>query len=99
MAGMRGDTMRWPQTAVVAPPTYSTSCAEGRLSVTNHFEVRSDVKSCRPGLQHRREAALDYVRSLGCSRDEVTYLGTDAVAWRGAIYRAAEVRPIPLPTT
>jgi hypothetical protein len=39
MAGMRGDTMRWPQTAVVAPA--------GRL---------------------------------GCSRDEATYLGTDAAA-------------------
>jgi hypothetical protein len=36
-----------------------------------------------------REAALDYVRSLGCKRDEITSLAGDAVAWRGAVYRAA----------
>jgi hypothetical protein len=35
-----------------------------------------------------REAALDYVHSLGCSRDEITSLAGDAVAWRGAVYRA-----------
>jgi hypothetical protein len=35
-----------------------------------------------------REAALDYVRSLGCKRDEITSLADDAVAWRGAVYRA-----------
>jgi hypothetical protein len=32
---------------------------------------------------------MDYVRSLGCSRDEITSLGADAVSWRGAVYRAA----------
>jgi hypothetical protein len=36
-----------------------------------------------------REAAMDYVRSLGCKRDEITSLAGDAVAWRGAVYRAA----------
>jgi hypothetical protein len=35
-----------------------------------------------------REAALDYVFSLGCRRDEITSYGSAAVAWRGAIYRA-----------
>lgn len=35
-----------------------------------------------------REAAMDYVRSLGCPRDEITSLAGDAVAWRGAVYRA-----------
>lgn len=35
-----------------------------------------------------REAALDYVLSLGCKRDEITSYGFDAVAWRGAVYRA-----------
>jgi hypothetical protein len=36
-----------------------------------------------------REAALDYVRPLGCHRDEIVSLSVDAVAWRGAVYRAA----------
>jgi hypothetical protein len=36
-----------------------------------------------------REAAMDYVRSLGCKRDEITSLAGDAVSWRGAVYRAA----------
>jgi hypothetical protein len=35
-----------------------------------------------------REAALDYVFSLGCKRDEITSYGNAAVAWRGAVYRA-----------
>jgi hypothetical protein len=35
-----------------------------------------------------REAALDYVSSLGCKRDEVISYGSAAVAWRGAVYRA-----------
>jgi hypothetical protein len=39
-----------------------------------------------------REVALDYVRSMGCHRDEIIYYGVDGVCWRGAIYRAA---PIP----
>ena len=64
--------------------------------MTTHFEVRSGrrVVSTRTAAA-AREAALDYVRSLGCSRDEVTYLGTDALTGRGAIYRAAEVRTVP----
>ena len=33
-------------------------------------------------------ALLDHVRSMGCRDDEITRLGVDAVAWRGAIFRA-----------
>lgn len=64
--------------------------------MTSHYEVRSGrrVVSTRTAAS-ARDAAFDYVRSVGCSRDEVTYLGTDAVAWRGAIYRAAEARAVP----
>ena len=40
-----------------------------------------------------REAALDYVRSLGYKRDEIIYYGNDGVAWRGAIYRARLAEP------
>jgi len=35
-----------------------------------------------------REVALDYVRAMGCHRDEIIYYGVDGVSWRGAIYRA-----------
>jgi hypothetical protein len=40
-----------------------------------------------------REVALEYVRSLGCKRDEIIYYGADGVAWRGAIYRARLAEP------
>jgi hypothetical protein len=37
------------------------------------------------------QAAIDYVRSFGCSADEITILGIDTVAWRGARFSAAPV--------
>ena len=43
-----------------------------------------------------REVALDYVRSMGCKRDEIIYYGIDGVSWRGAVYRAS---PVVLPPT
>ena len=36
-----------------------------------------------------REVALEYVRSMGCHRDEIIFYGVDGVSWRGAVYRAA----------
>lgn len=41
-----------------------------------------------------REAAIDYVRALGCPRHELTYLAGDAVSWHGAVYKA---RPVDAP--
>ena len=35
-----------------------------------------------------REVALEYVRSMGCHRDDIIFYGVDGVSWRGAIYRA-----------
>jgi hypothetical protein len=32
----------------------------------------------------------DYLRSLGCRDDEIEPLGSDEVAWRGAVYTAVE---------
>ena len=40
-----------------------------------------------------REVALDYLRAMGCKRDEIIYYGTDGVSWRGAVYRARLVDP------
>ena len=34
-------------------------------------------------------ALLDHLRSLGCRDADVIRLGNNAVAWRGAVYRAA----------
>lgn len=60
------------------------------------YEIRHSgrIVSTRSAFS-AREAAMDYVRSLGCSRDEITSLAGNAVAWRGAVYRAelAETQP------
>src|SRR6188472_1804095 len=45
-----------------------------------------------------REVALEYVRSMGCKRDEIVYYGHDGVSWRGAVYRAQHVEPVARPT-
>lgn len=42
-----------------------------------------------------REAAIDYVRALGCPPSQLTYLGTDTVSWRGAVYKARPVEEHP----
>lgn len=34
------------------------------------------------------QAVVDYVRALGVRDDEILRLGVDAVAWRGARFRA-----------
>jgi hypothetical protein len=34
------------------------------------------------------EALADYLRSLGCQRNEIARVGADAAAWRGAVYSA-----------
>jgi len=35
-----------------------------------------------------RHALTDFLRSLGCSEDEIEPIGEDQVAWRGAVYTA-----------
>jgi hypothetical protein len=47
--------------------------------------VVSRVRSYTP-----RHAVNDYLRSLGCSEDEMEPMGDDAVAWRGAVYIGVE---------
>ena len=36
-----------------------------------------------------QEALVEYLRGLGCRDDEIVRVGATAVAWRGAVYRAA----------
>ena len=45
--------------------------------------IVSRVRSYTP-----RHAVTDYLRSLGCSDDELEPMGEDAMAWRGAVYTA-----------
>ena len=44
-----------------------------------------------------REVALDYLRAMGCKRDEIVYYGADGVSWRGAVYRAEPVEAVEPP--
>ena len=37
------------------------------------------------------QAVVDYVRSFGCSDDEIRRLGVDSVSWRGARFNAVLV--------
>jgi hypothetical protein len=52
-----------------------------------------EIRSGRRSVSHQcagtaREALVEYLRSLGCSRDEIATMGVDSVAWRGAMYSA-----------
>ena len=40
-----------------------------------------------------REVALDYMRAMGCKRDEISAHGADSFSWRDAVYRAQLVEP------
>ena len=53
------------------------------------YEVRSGRRPV--SLQFAstaQEAVIEYLRSIGCRHDEIMRMGADAVAWRGAVYRA-----------
>ena len=66
-----------------------------RMSSLRQYHVISGrrVVATRRGPS-AREVALDYVRSMGCKRDEIIYYGLDGVSWRGAVYRAKQVEPL-----
>ena len=58
------------------------------------YEIRSgrrtvSVQTSSSALQ----ATVDYLRSFGCDRDEITTLGVDTVGWRGARFSAVPVPP------
>jgi hypothetical protein len=57
--------------------TYEIHCGD---------RVVTQVQSHTP-----RYAITDYLRSLGCTDDEIEAIGSDAVAWRGAVYTARAV--------
>jgi hypothetical protein len=64
--------------------------------VTKDYEIvvgRRVVSTRR--APNAREAAIDYVRALGCPPSQLTYLAADAVSWHGAIYKARPVADEP----
>ena len=55
------------------------------------FEIRCGTRVVsRVEAPTPRYAVTDYLRSLGCSDDELEAMGVDTVAWRGAVYTAVE---------
>jgi hypothetical protein len=53
------------------------------------YEVRTGKRLI--SFQHAStamEAVIEYLRSIGCRDDEMTRVSTNAVTWRGAVYRA-----------
>ena len=68
------------------------------LQMSKKYEIRSGRRTV--SMQHSSsalQAAVDYVRTFGCSNDEITILGVDTVAWRGARFSAVLVPAEPPP--
>jgi len=60
-----------------------------RASAYREFEIHSGRRTVATRYSSSPlEAAIDYVRALGCNRDEVSVLSPDTVAWRGARFVA-----------
>ena len=68
------------------------------LQMSKKYEIRSGRR--RVSMQYSSsalQAAVDYVRTFGCRNDEITILGVDTVAWRGARFSAVLVPAEPPP--
>jgi hypothetical protein len=53
----------------------------------NRYEVRCGQRAVALRTASTAQEALgDYLRSLGCNRTEIVRMGSDAAAWRGAMY-------------
>jgi hypothetical protein len=62
--------------------------------MSRDYEIRLGRRTV--SMQHSSsalQAAVDYVLSFGSSNNEITILGVDTVAWRGARFSA-----VPVPT-
>ena len=69
-------------------------CGGVGLSAQYHVLSGRRIVATKSGFS-AREVALDYLRAMGCQRDEIIYYGVDGVSWRGAIYRARLVEAEP----
>ncbi len=60
--------------------------------IRTSYEVRCGRRLIsRQRASTAREAIIEYLRSLGCRDDEMSWLGADAISWNGAVYRAVVV--------
>jgi hypothetical protein len=67
--------------------------------MSRKYEIRSGRRTVSTQLSSSPlQAAVDYVRSFGSSNDEITILGNDTVAWRGARFSAVPVPAEPPPS-
>jgi hypothetical protein len=70
----------------------STRRAVGYKEAMRSYEIRCGERVVHHVESHEpRYAITDYLRSLGCTDDEIEPLSSDAVAWRGAVYTARAV--------
>lgn len=59
-----------------------------------HYEVRAGRRTVGVRAAPTAQIALlEHARSLGCRDDEIMKLGVDAIAWRGAVFRAVPMPP------
>jgi hypothetical protein len=57
--------------------------------LSTSYEVRCGWRLISLQNAHTaREALMEYLRSIGCRDREIVSVSTDAVTWRGAVYRA-----------
>jgi hypothetical protein len=66
--------------------------------MSRKYEIRLGRRTV--SMQHSSsalQAAIDYVRSFGSGNNEITILGVDTVAWRGARFSAVPVPADPRP--
>jgi hypothetical protein len=62
----------------------------GKSGVRVSFEVRSGGRVVALMVASTAHEALsDYLRGLGCRDGEIVRLGSQAAAWRGAVYKVA----------
>jgi hypothetical protein len=53
------------------------------------YEVRTSRRLISRQLANTaQEAVIEYLKSIGCRDDELMRVSVDAVAWRGAVYKA-----------
>ena len=90
-----------PSSALRSMPGFAQVSAAVRvlsLQMSKKYEIRSGRRTV--SIQYSvsaLQAVVDYVRTFGCSDDEIRRLGVDSVAWRGARFSAVLVPAEPKP--
>ena len=69
-----------------------TRNTRGATAPYREFEIHSGRRTLTTTYSSSAlQAAIDYLRALGSSHDEIRVLGTDTVSWRGARFVAVPV--------